>query len=193
MSLCFYVLHSITVIFLWLSWLFMAFAFLCTQMKFSSVERWNDYMPFSAGCPHCKNAVPHFSTAAETFKEDRKVRHHLMKNFPYRFHFLSLLCFFGRRSPSLIAYILPELFSRSCLSMPSNIVMLLFSSPFLGMYDQYHLQCMWIDICFSCVYLQPYYWHCAGILTYKLPTDFNVFHMKPRTLPHSFDFHCLVP
>lgn len=26
-----------------------------------------------AGCPHCKNAVPHFTTAAELFKEDRKV------------------------------------------------------------------------------------------------------------------------
>ncbi len=28
---------------------------------------------FSPGCPHCKNAVPHFTTAAELFKEDRKV------------------------------------------------------------------------------------------------------------------------
>uniref|UniRef100_A0A3Q4FZL9 Protein disulfide isomerase family A, member 5 n=1 Tax=Neolamprologus brichardi TaxID=32507 RepID=A0A3Q4FZL9_NEOBR len=25
------------------------------------------------GCPHCKNAVPHFTTAAELFKEDRKI------------------------------------------------------------------------------------------------------------------------
>lgn len=25
------------------------------------------------GCPHCKNSVPHFTTAAELFKEDRKV------------------------------------------------------------------------------------------------------------------------
>lgn len=25
------------------------------------------------GCPHCKNAIPHFTTAAEVFKEDRKV------------------------------------------------------------------------------------------------------------------------
>uniref|UniRef100_A0A668AT76 Protein disulfide isomerase family A, member 5 n=1 Tax=Myripristis murdjan TaxID=586833 RepID=A0A668AT76_9TELE len=30
-------------------------------------------MFYAPWCPHCKNAVPHFTTAAELFKEDRKV------------------------------------------------------------------------------------------------------------------------
>ncbi|XP_067265203.1 protein disulfide-isomerase A5 [Chanodichthys erythropterus] len=30
-------------------------------------------MFYAPWCPHCKNAVPHFTTAAELFKEDRKI------------------------------------------------------------------------------------------------------------------------
>lgn len=95
LSLCFYVLYFITVIFLWMhSCLFMAFALIGSITRFSLYPagwdeiqfgwlRWNNDLLFSAGCPHCKNAVPHFITAAETFKEDRKVRHNLMKkNLP---------------------------------------------------------------------------------------------------------------
>ncbi|XP_061861138.1 LOW QUALITY PROTEIN: protein disulfide-isomerase A5 [Colius striatus] len=30
-------------------------------------------MFYAPWCPHCKNAIPHFTTAAEVFKEDRKI------------------------------------------------------------------------------------------------------------------------
>ncbi|KAM8933475.1 protein disulfide-isomerase A5 [Pelodytes ibericus] len=30
-------------------------------------------MFYAPWCPHCKNAVPHFTTAADTYKEDRKI------------------------------------------------------------------------------------------------------------------------
>lgn len=101
-------------------------------------------MLFSAGCPHCKNAVPHFITAAETFKEDRKVRHNLMKeNFPYQLIILlfipAFLIFFLflsgaviRDSPVLMAQNLSEFFHISCLLPPLfHILMQTFNFQFL--------------------------------------------------------------
>lgn len=83
------------------------------EIQFSWL-RWIDGMLFSAGCPHCKNAVPHFITAAETFKEDRKVRRNLMKkNFPLVSVLVSVLTLLSgaitRHTPSLIDWNLPEL------------------------------------------------------------------------------------